>query len=390
MSDGISLLVLTNSLSHRAGGMFFSIREPRLELLKLGIKVQVYGIRDDRTERDIKHWRPIPIRIFDSIGPKRFGFCLQLQSAVNTAQIDVLHLHGLWTYASTIAYKWGLKTKKPVIVSPHGMLDSWAIRNGRWKKELASALFERENIRRSACIHALNESEARSIRGLGYVNPIAIIPNGVFVREIAEPRQRSLCTGHTRKSLLFIGRLHKKKGLLELIEAWRILKGRRSAVMGTWKIIIAGWDDGGFEDSLRFAVNQGDLTDNVEFVGPVFDHAKLALIENAGAFILPSLSEGLPMSVLEAWSFNIPTFITRECNLEDSFAQNAAIEIALAPEAMANVLESCLMDPVRLGAVAKAGATLARERYSWETIAPKYKALYQWVVGRAQRPKFVI
>jgi glycosyltransferase involved in cell wall biosynthesis len=391
MSDDISLLVLTNSLSHRAGGMFFSIREPRLELLKLGINVRVCGIRDDRTEQDISHWQPIPVQVFDSMGPRRFGFSPQLRTAVEIAEIDILHLHGLWTYASTIAHRWGQKTKKPVIVSPHGMLDSWAIRNGRWKKQFATALFERNNLKSSTCIHALNESEAHSIRELGYINPIAVIPNGVFAPiETTETVNRVVYTTQGRNKLLFLGRLHKKKGLSELIEAWRILKTRHSAVMVTWKLIIAGWDDGDFESALREAVIQSDLSDDVEFVGPVFESAKLALMESAGAFILPSMSEGLPMSVLEAWSFNIPTFITRECNLEDSFARNAAIEIMVAPEAMANVLESYLMDPVRLGAVANAGAALVSERYTWQAIAPKYKELYEWLVGRARRPEFVI
>ena len=130
---------------------------------------------------------------------------------------EVLHTHGIWTYLSIGVPRWARRNQKPYIVSPHGMLDAWALDNSKLKKKVAAALYERRHLRGAACLHALCASEADSIRAFGLKNPIATIPNGI---EIPEGRDLKSRYSAKKKIMLFLGRLHPKKGLENALRAW--------------------------------------------------------------------------------------------------------------------------------------------------------------------------
>ena len=106
-----------------------------------------------------------------------------LDQRLDQINSQVLHTHGIWTYLSIGVPRWARRNHKPYIVSPHGMLDSWALDNAKLKKKIAAALYERRHLRRAACLHALCASEAESIRKFGLKNPIATIPNGIDIPE---------------------------------------------------------------------------------------------------------------------------------------------------------------------------------------------------------------
>lgn len=142
-----------------------------------------------------------------------------MRGRLESGRLSLLHIHGLWMYPSVACMQWS-RGKRPYLVSPHGMLDGWALRNSAWKKILAARLYENRHLRGAACLNALNESEAASIRAYGLRNPVCIVPNGVDL-----PDQRPTLGGG-EKVCLFLGRLHPKKGLPALLSAWAKIRVR--------------------------------------------------------------------------------------------------------------------------------------------------------------------
>jgi poly(glycerol-phosphate) alpha-glucosyltransferase len=189
--------------------------------------------------------------------------------------------------------------------------------------------------------------------------------------------------------LLFLGRIHPKKGVDRLIEAWALLKAEHPDIVGQWVLAIAGWDDGGHEASLRTSVRQHRLERDVRFTGPLFGHEKERMLRHAGAFILPSHSEGLPIAVLEAWSYALPVFMTAACNIPSGFEVGAAFEISLQPSEIASRLAQHLDDPDGLRAAGKRGRELVASEFSWESIADEFVSVYRWLADGGVQPKSI-
>jgi glycosyltransferase involved in cell wall biosynthesis len=326
---------------------------------------------------------------------------------------QVLHTHGIWTYLSIGVPRWSRKNHKPYIVSPHGMLDAWALDNSKIKKKLAAALYERRHLRGAACLHALCQSEAKSIREFGLKNPIATIPNGI---EIPEGRDLSSRYLVKKKIMLFLGRLHPKKGLENALRAWAASRSEASpdSKPSNWQFVIAGWDQGDHEVRLKqlceelelsFAdvpakqflsleASSGQLSGfSVVFVGPVFGELKAQLLERANVFILPSFSEGLPMSILEAWAYELPVVMTDYCNLPEGFNADAAIHIDTEVEGMsAGMIKMIECSDAELKGMGVNGLNLVKEKFTWATIAAQMGELYQWVKKRCpqgDKPEFI-
>src|SRR5262249_4190605 len=233
------------------------------------------------------------------------------------------------------------------------------------------AVFEWRNLRMTTCIHALSEGEARSLNDLGFGDKVIKIPNGVDIAKIAHQPISSY------KIILYLGRLHPKKEVAETIIAWSLVRKALGTVAGTWQLVIAGWDDGGHEEKLRKIVRQRGLEHHVVFLGPVFGADKEALYAKADAIILTSHSEGLPMSVLEAWAYGKPAFMTEQCNLPEGFKVGAAFKVTTDPRNIADVLVDVLPNPERLAIAGQAARALAKTSFDWINISNQWHSLYE-------------
>jgi poly(glycerol-phosphate) alpha-glucosyltransferase len=243
------------------------------------------------------------------------------------------------------------------------MLDRWALANSAWRKRFAMALFERDHLMRAACIHALTQAEASDIRAAGFSAPIAVIPNGVDLpAAIIYPARRPM-PKDGRRVLLFLGRLHPKKGIGPLCAAWGKVVAINPTIAETWRLVIAGWDDGGHLPEFRAAAAQSGAAESIDFCGPLYGAEKSAAYAHADAFILPSFSEGLPMTMLEAWAHSCAVFATASCNLPEGFRAGAAFPITTEPDEMAAVLAQALPDAERLASAGDAGRNDDTGRY---------------------------
>jgi glycosyltransferase involved in cell wall biosynthesis len=392
------------------------------------------------------------------------------------ADVDLAYAATLWKYPSWVVLNWQKKTRKPVVVAPHGSLDAWALNNSRWKKRVAAWLFKDEQLRGATCFRALCTAEADAIRAYGLRQRIEVIPNGVELPEKFTTEDTESTEG--RRRLLFLGRIHPKKGLVGALPAWAGIRNSPSAIRDSaeWQFVIAGWDQGGHEAELKnlcgelgLRFEEANLTTedtterlggremeqpkggpkgegvgtteskciemeaglrlagragaadsenlkfnsyklkteraldikgglrlkngssrrlilpdvDVVFFGPAFGEEKEALLRSAEAFILPSFSEGLPMSVLEAWAYGLPVVMTPECNLPEGFASGAALEIRSGERSFQDGMRTLIeMTDQERAAMGLRGRRLVEERFTWPKVAAQMRRLYEEVLGR--------
>jgi poly(glycerol-phosphate) alpha-glucosyltransferase len=292
-------------------------------------------------------------------------------------------------YPSVVSHRWASLARRQYLVSPVGMLDSWALKNSAFKKRVATWLFERRNLLGAACLHALSEEEAAAIRAFGLRNPVCVIPNGVDVpvgRPTGDPSwARQIPPGV--KVLLFLGRLHPKKGLSALLHGWAAVQHPRR---DHWRLVIIGWGQGRHETELHRLVSELGLSEQVRFFGPQFGQEKAATLARADAFVLPSFSEGLPVAVLEAWAHGLPVLMTPQCNLSEGFEIGAALRVEPEAGSLANGLEELfgMRESDRL-AVGERGRRLVEARFSWPKIASEMRQVYEWMLGARAKPASV-
>ena len=386
MTGKMSIAIVTASLSREAGGMFEAVQAPANLLQQRGHKVSVYGIDDAELPEARESWHVKRFRSFATKGPARLAYAPEMGDLLVTKRYDVLHLHGLWNYPSYAASRWNRARSGKLVISPHGMLDPWALRNSVLKKRLAGWMYENANLRSAGAIRALCVAEADAIAALGLKVPIAIIPNGVTLPDAADLQAPA---GANRKTLLFLGRIHPKKGIAELIKAWTIAVKQSPVLNDDWQLEIAGWDDGDHLSQLRTLAQESGLT-NITFPGPLYGKAKDEALAGCGAFILPSRSEGMPMSVLEAWSYRKPVLMTAACNIPEGFAAGAAFRVEREPDALAASWMEILDQPPALAEAGRRGRQLAEEHFTWDRVTDQHVALFAWLAGRGDRPEFVI
>lgn len=373
---------LVSSVSREAGGLFESVRGLAKAVASPNVDVEVFGIRDEQSAVDLQEWRPLSVQTFPA-QLRSWGYSKQLGPAMVDADLDVLSVHGLWKYCSVASERWHRRSGRPYVLHPHGMLDRWALQNGRWKKRVAAALYENQHLRKAACVRALCEAEARSIRSYGLRNPVCVIPNGVHLPEL---RKNHAKLRDDRRTLLYLGRLHPKKNISNLIRAWKQTLTSQRLTAEHWILAIAGWDQGGYQNELEQIAADG----SVIFPGPRFGPDKSECYYACNAFILPSLSEGVPMAVLEAWARSKPVLMTPECNLGEGFEAKAALRIGTAVDEIAAGLKQLIEmsddDRVAMGA---RGRALVASRFSWPQIGNQMHAVYDWLLNGGVPPETI-
>lgn len=306
---------------------------------------------------------------------------------MQSAKLDLLHVHGLWTYPAIAGSVWARREAKPYLTSVHGMLDSWALNNSRWKKILAGWLYQQRHLSNAACIQALTHAEADSIRSLGLRNPICLIPLGIDIPDITSfPREQE----RSQNVLLYLGRLHPKKGLTNLIHAWQVVRNKRQYGSEPWVLNIAGWGERTYEMALKDLCKDLNIEDSVQFVGAKFGAEKEAAFRQAKGFILPSFSEGLPVVVLEAWAHRLPVLMTPQCNLPVGFETGAAIEISFEVEGIAAGLKALMSrSNTQRDGMGELGMKLVQASFAWRPIVEKMCSVYQWILKKDRTPDCV-
>lgn len=374
------------SLTRNSGGLFTSVKELTNHVNSFhDVENVILGPYDNEFPDDIASWKPartIDVPVLNNF--LHFNYSPNFLSVINSERPDIVHAHGLWQYQSIVVNRLKRRTGTPYVVSPHGMLDNWAVNHHKARKLIALYLYESSFLNSANTIRALCASEAESIRQLGIKSPIAIIPNGIsplsvnFVPKIVKTNKSPV------KKLLYLGRIHEKKGIYNLVNAWSALNNQ------DWFLTIAGWGDKHSENRLSSLIKKVQNNRNIEYVGPVHGAAKDDLLSDCDAFILPSYSEGMPMAVLEAMAHSKFTVLTPQCNIPEAVAAGAALEIEPGISGLMTGLPKlfAMDDFARMQSGIK-GSKLIESLFLWPTIAQNLFTTYEWILGRRSKPDFV-
>ena len=238
---------------------------------------------------------------------------LKDQATVWGNERDVFHGHGFYVYPNWIFGEQARKQSKLLIYHPHGFLEPWILARSRVPKKIAHLLFENRNFEYAQLWRALTEKEADQIRACGVTAPIVVAANGVHLSEYDRDFPVELSPKKLKKRMLFLARIHPKKGLKILVEIWPKILQRFS----DWEVIVAGPDEGGHRTELEELTKKLGVTESIKFIGTVSGDQKLAWLKSSDLFILPSYSEGFSVAVLEAMTCRKPVLITSGCNFPE-------------------------------------------------------------------------
>ena len=246
------------------------------------------------------------------------------------------------------------------------------------------ALYQRKDIAQASCIHATAAMEAENLRQLGFKNPIAVIPNGIDLS--AYPISIN-SQEEQKRTILFLSRIHLKKGIELLIEAWGQLD---KTIRSNWQVEIAGNGDAGYIDSLQQLIYSKGLSDEIRIIGSQFGPVKLATYQRADLFVLPTYSENFGIVVAEALACGLPVITTKGTPWEELNTHKAGwcIDIGVTP-LVAALQQAMQMTDTERVLMGLNGRKLVEDNYSIESVANKMTQLYEWILGKQEKPEFV-
>lgn len=398
-NDRLNILHVVNDGSVLAGGVGIVALEMFREQRNLGNNAAIWSI--DSTN---KHNQAVTqsilegqsdLTIFRTLGPKFLGFSPAMEkTAVNKigGGYQILHQHSIWLAVSRVTNNWRSKFDRPTVITPHGTLEGFALNRSNWKKKLALIAYEMKNLKSASCLQATAEEEAMSFRRFGLKNPIAIIPNGISEDwlqsdgDMQKFRER-FSIQSDRRLLLFLSRIHPKKGLPMLLEAMAQLSNR----LEDWLLVIAGPDESGHQHELEQQREKLGLSSRVIFAGPLHGAEKRDAFAAAEVFVLPTHSENFGIVIAEALGAGVPVITTRGAPWENLQTNKCGWWVDVSIDAIRDaLLEATQCPKKKLITMGQRGRMLMSEKYAWPKVAEQSLQLYKWLLGQESRPNFVI
>jgi glycosyltransferase involved in cell wall biosynthesis len=325
----------------------------------------------ERALKDVP-WRD-RIRRHDFAAPSFLERVLATQARARLsklmADVDVLHLHAIWDPIILAAAAEARRRRLPYVVVLNGVLDPWSLAQHRWKKRLALLLSYRAMLNGAAALHVANPIERDLIGGLGLTSPTRIIPNGIFLGEFDHLPPRGTFRAlhpqlHDRPYVLFMSRLHPKKGLDLLAEAF----ARIADVVPELMLVVVGPDDGALAPFQR-QIRRLRIDARVLINGPLYGPDKLAALVDASCYCLPSRQEGFSLAITEALACGTAVVVSDASHFPEIAAVGAGLVVPLDVGEIANAIVRVVRDPDLAAAMGRAGRHLVESRFTWPRIA---------------------
>jgi glycosyltransferase involved in cell wall biosynthesis len=324
-------------------------------------------------------WSGVPV-VFNRVHfPKRFRMSVGHVRAVwrHSAEADAIHVHGLYMCSSVAAWLSARMRGIPLIAQPHGVLEPYHRQKSRAVKSTFDGVVGRRILRDSSAIVCASEQEAGSIQALGFVRTV-VIEHGVTVEDgnPSAPIGALIEKLGSAPVVLFLGRLAKKKNPDLLVRAWS------EAERGSAHLVISGPDDYWPAEHLRQLARSLGVSGSVTLAPAAYGPDKTALLRRANLFALPSDNESFGITIPEAMVAGTP------CLVSGSVATSAVVRAAdagvvvddLDPSSWARHITEVLREPERLATMGRNAARAATARFTWESAAAEYAALYRRVI----------
>jgi glycosyltransferase involved in cell wall biosynthesis len=310
-------------------------------------------------------------------GPFLFAPSTRAAMAESIPNADcVINSSTLWMHSGWLAWRAAKRQGKPSLNYPRGLLDMWAYRHKALRKQLYWHTIGKRILRDATAVVALTEQERRRLRELHVTTRIEVIPNGAeSATPETTPSRAWLDATYPalagRRYVLFLGRIHQKKGMDLLLAAVRTLRTRTGQVA----FVIAGPVDSAYHSQWQELIRINGLVDTLVLPGPVSGSTKAAWLGHADVFVLPSYSEGMPVAVLEALSAGCPVVITEACAVPEVAQTNAGIVINANVDELVSALSDLLENEARRKEMGLRARALAKATFDWDLIAARTLAL---------------
>jgi glycosyltransferase involved in cell wall biosynthesis len=386
-----------------SGGTTFFVSDLSDELAKIGVDVMLFSNTLKNKDSNFKDLylpknKDIKIQLIehqDNFISKIFAasYRKELTKSIINENVNLMHITGLWEPSVHASFALARKHLIPTIVSPQGMLEPWALNNNFYKKKFSWYLYQNRDLKYINVFHATAEQEAENLKRLGLKQPIAIIPNGINLENYDKTQNISKFDNNKlygakkddRRKLLYLSRIHPKKGLINLVKAWEKLKSNK------WKVIVAGPDEGGHRQEVEKLISEKKLSQYFEFIGPVEGKSKYDLYKSSDLFILPTYSENFGIVVAEALMSGLPVITTKGAPWEGLIKNNCGWWIDIGVDPMIKTLKIALsLSPEILDQMGNRGKIYAENNFGYASIAKKMLEVYDWILKKKNRPNFIV
>ena len=385
-TDKLRILHFIPSLSFRTGGMGGYV-----QLLDKGIGdsaklfVACYPSRDELPTEHATIVDVPPMTLFGKRCRHVFEYIL------DTLRPDIVHCHGCWLPVDAMTVLWAKKKGYKVVLTPHGMLEPYVMKRNWWTKKVpALLLYQRKALQRADCLVATAEQERENILKLGYNDRVAVVPIGLDVNDIVMKS-----SWQRTKKIVFLSRIHEKKGIEFLLEAWAELLNEEKKKTETTDnashssllelpsctIYIYGMGEEGYISQLQQQAEQLGISEHVQFAGSVQGEEKWRVLREADLFVLPTHSENFGIAVAEALASGTPVITTQGTPWQDIADNDCGWWVPVGKEPLKKALRSFLhKSESELEQMGRNGRRLIETKFSTASMAERMISLYKEIL----------
>ena len=371
------VLHLVSCMSPEYGGPATVARGLTAALVQQGVHCEII------TTRGPTDGLPVPgvkVHCFDTEFPAPFwptySRSMKRFLDAQAGRFDLIYACELMSYMTWAAFRASRKHALPFVLRVTGGLGIPALRIKKFRKWIYRRMLLDDILNSADALQAISQGEAARIAELGYKAPTFVIPHGVSL-DAAGPSARSEFLASCpmldgKRVILFLGRLHRVKGVDVLARCFATVAGTFPDAV----LLVAGPDDGA-RDGMRSILGEAGVLDRTVFTGMLTGDRKLAAFQCADLFVLPSYGDGFSNAVLEAMASGLPVVISEQCNFPEVAEHGAGFVVPLDDTSVCEAIGKLLSDP-RLGArMGGNGRKLVKERYTWQAAATSMVACYR-------------
>ena len=372
----MKILTYITSIDLTGGGPSRSVPMLVKGLAELGADVTLMTQRSEKMNTHALDGTTAKLHILDAFNSE------DIEAFIRKEKFDIVQMQSMWDLRYHKLAKICIKLNIPYVETPRGMLEPWSLAQKKWKKRMALWLYQMNDLNHAACIYTTADDEARNVKALGVKAPCSVIPNGI---EVDSYKCRTSMEG-VKKQVFFLSRIHVKKGIELLIEAWeRIVKD-----FPGWSLLIVGNGEADYIESLRMMVKEHGVGESVRISEPVFGEAKVRLYQSSALFVLPSYSENFGMVIAEAMSCGVPVITTNGTPWQELNKEKLGWCIDLSLDNLVKTL--CEAIDSGLDNLFEMGQRCSKhihDTYQYTMVAEKNKKVYEWIVNGGPKPDFV-